>query len=75
MEEFCKKEGLDFKLLVPLIQETAQRLDTMSPAQAQTGPAIRNDTATIEKHLALLNNNPSLKMLYQALTQSIQQQV
>jgi predicted short-subunit dehydrogenase-like oxidoreductase (DUF2520 family) len=75
MEAYCKKEGLDFKLLIPLIQETAQRLDTMSPSIAQTGPAVRNDTATIEKHLKLLEADPSLKMLYQALTQSIQQQV
>jgi predicted short-subunit dehydrogenase-like oxidoreductase (DUF2520 family) len=70
-EEYCRKEGLDFKLLFPLIRETAERMEYMSPAAAQTGPAIRNDTATIEKHLALLSNYPELQKIYSILSGSI----
>lgn len=73
-EDYCKKEGLDFKQLLPLIEETASRLKDSSPKQAQTGPAIRHDAETIHKHLELLHNHPQLKNIYVLLTESIQQQ-
>ena len=73
VENYCKKEGIDFYLLLPLIKETAERLDEVSPAKTQTGPAIRNDTITIEKHVRLLNDHPQLKKLYELFTESIQQ--
>ncbi len=72
-DDYCRKEGLDFKSLLPLIEETALRLRTTSPKLAQTGPAIRHDKETIEKHLELLKNHPQLKSLYVLLTESIQQ--
>lgn len=73
VEKYCKDEGLDFLLLLPLIRETAARLEDISPATTQTGPAVRNDTETIEKHLALLQNYPQLKRLYEQFTESILQ--
>lgn len=72
-EDYCRKEGLDFKQLVPLIGETAGRVEKMSAADAQTGPAIRHDKETIEKHLSLLKDHPQLKNIYLLLTESIQQ--
>lgn len=71
-EEYCKKEGLDFQQLLPLIEETAARIKTVSPKKAQTGPASRNDTETIQKHLELLKDNPQLKKIYELMTESIQ---
>src|SRR5205085_6584155 len=59
-EDYCKKEGLDFRQLIPLIEETAKRLKMISPANTQTGPAIRHDEPTIQQHLALLENYPQL---------------
>ena len=70
-EQYCIKEGLDFRLLIPLIKETAGRLEEMSPAQAQTGPAIRADRNTIEKHLKLLENHPVIRRLYEQFSESI----
>ncbi len=72
-EDYCRKESLDFKQLLPLIEETALRLKTTSPKDAQTGPAIRHDRDTIQKHLALLDHHPQLKNIYLLLTESIQQ--
>jgi predicted short-subunit dehydrogenase-like oxidoreductase (DUF2520 family) len=72
-EEYCLKEGLDFKQLLPLIEETALRIKNTSPKLAQTGPAIRHDKETIQKHIELLKNHPQLKNLYVLLTESIQQ--
>ena len=54
-----------------LIEETALRLREISPAQAQTGPAIRQDEATIQKHLELLRNEPIIRDIYEQLTRSI----
>ncbi len=72
-EDYCLKEGLDFKQLLPLIEETALRIKNTSPKLAQTGPAIRHDKETIQKHIELLKNHPQLKNLYVLLTESIQQ--
>ena len=70
-EDFCAKENLDFKLLLPLIEETTQRLKQHSAKEVQTGPAYRNDVFTLDKHLRILNAHPKLKYLYLKLTDSI----
>lgn len=72
MQQYCATEGLDFDLLKPLIRETVNRLETTPPADAQTGPAMRHDANTINKHLELLQQHPQLKTLYLFFTQSIQ---
>lgn len=72
-EDYCKKENLDFSLLYPLINETAQRVQLLPAAQLQTGPAIRNDDSTLDKHLALLEKHPSLQALYRQFTKSIRE--
>jgi predicted short-subunit dehydrogenase-like oxidoreductase (DUF2520 family) len=70
-ENYCKKEGINFNELLPLIEETASRIKDISPSRSQTGPAIRNDEETIQKHLAILNSHPELKKVYEFLTSSI----
>lgn len=70
-ENYCKKEGINFKDLLPLIEETVSRLKNISPATSQTGPATRNDEETIQKHLALLETHPQMKKVYEFLSESI----
>lgn len=70
-ENYCKMEQLDFGLLKPLIKETAIRIEHLSPSKVQTGPAVRNDVKTIDKHMNLLNSYPELKALYLKLSNSI----
>jgi predicted short-subunit dehydrogenase-like oxidoreductase (DUF2520 family) len=70
-ERYCKKEGIDFRLLLPLILETAGRVEFVSPGISQTGPAIRNDQSTMEEHLKMLESYPGMKKLYALLSQSI----
>lgn len=70
-EDYCRRENLDFQLLIPLIEESAHRLRAASPAALQTGPAIRNDRETLEKHLSLLENHPRLKEVYSFLSSAI----
>ena len=69
--EICDENNVPFEILHPLIQETALKIVELSPKEAQTGPAVRNDTKTIEKHIEFLENK-TYKQLYQLLTQSIQ---
>jgi hypothetical protein len=45
---------------------------TLSPKEVQTGPAIRNDIKTIERHLSFLTNENQVN-IYKILTQSILQ--
>ena len=70
-ETYCVKEGLDFRLLIPLIKETALRIESISPSQAQTGPAFRHDATTIQKHEELLANYPHFKKFYHLFSESI----
>lgn len=72
-EKYCQKERINFHQLLPLIEETVQRLKESSPADTMTGPAIRHDQETIQKHIELLKDHPQLQKIYQALTESIQQ--
>ena len=44
------------QLLKPLIVETAQKIIHLSPENAQTGPAKRNDSETINTHLIFLSD-------------------
>lgn len=72
-ERYCTKEQADFSLLHPLISQVADRLQQASPASSQTGPAIRGDEPTIQKHLELLQPHGELATLYAWFTQSIRQ--
>jgi len=68
---FCTHEGLDFSLLQPLIEETALRLRDNQPGQVFTGPAVRGDVATMERHLSLLEAYPELADMYRTLSNKI----
>lgn len=69
--DICNEHQVPFEILKPLIQETAQKVMTLSPSEAQTGPAKRNDQKTIEAHLSMLTEDIH-KTIYTLLTQSIQ---
>jgi len=69
--EICIKNNVPFEIVKPLILETANKVMTLSPEAAQTGPAKRHDTQTIEAHLNFLSNE-NQATIYKTLTQSIQ---
>lgn len=54
-DELLQLEGLTIEFLKPLLEETLRKLDSMSPAGAQTGPARRGDTKIIQEHLQMLS--------------------
>lgn len=65
---------LDYKLLLPLIEETALKiLSGKDPANVQTGPAKRNDFKIIKEHLEMLENYPLLSKIYETLSNNIKE--
>jgi predicted short-subunit dehydrogenase-like oxidoreductase (DUF2520 family) len=63
--------GQDFGILAPLIRETAEKAIDHGPANSQTGPAIREDKATLGKHSQMLSGHPDIKKLYIELAEMI----
>ena len=71
-KQILEQENLEFELLKPLIQETIRKaLESSDPESVQTGPAVRNDTQIIHKHLEYLKDSPQLAQIYEVMTESI----
>ena len=70
-EQMLAAHGLPPRSLAPLIAETAAKVQEMSATEAQTGPAKRDDTNTLQKHLGLLNPYPDWQEIYRILSDSI----
>ncbi|HEY4110145.1 DUF2520 domain-containing protein [Puia sp.] len=71
--DFCQQEQIDFHLLLPIIAETAQRMQQYPPREVQTGPAIRDDRQTMERHLDILSNYHNMSVLYRQFSDQIRE--
>ena len=67
--ELLQNTHIPFKALLPLIDETANKIHTLSPRDAQTGPARRGDENVMNHHLSLLNDEQ--RQVYQLLSDVI----
>ena len=67
-ERLLATEGVPFSVMLPLVRETARKVETMSPEDAQTGPAIRGDCKVIGEHLQLLKDYPEYAELYRLIS-------
>lgn len=70
--QITTEANIDFKMLLPLIKETADKLNYLSPMEAQTGPAVRKDEKTIQKHAKILENKTDLLQIYSTLSKFIE---
>ena len=70
-EKICDENKVPFSILKPLIQTTIQKAMDLGPQESQTGPAIRGDELTIEKHIDLLKSHPEMIDVYRTITISI----
>ena len=68
--QILEKQDIDQRILQPLIDETANKLHSMSPKDAQTGPAIRYDRNIIDSHLSMLDDE-NMRKLYKMISESI----
>ena len=74
-EQLLADEGVPFRVMLPLVRETARKVETMSPKDAQTGPAIRGDRKVIDEHLELLKDNPEYAQLYRLISTDINKNI
>ena len=69
-EKVLEEEQMDFKLFLPLIDETAKKVSQLSPKQAQTGPMMRWDTGVMQMQMELLNDERT-RQIYKLMAESI----
>ena len=70
-KQIADKAGVPFEIFYPLLKETVTKAMAAGPEKSQTGPAVRKDQNTIEKHMELLSFSPDLKRMYREITLSI----
>lgn len=70
-KQISSRTDIPFDVFTPLITETVKKAIEEGPEVSQTGPAVRNDTGTIKKHLELLSFSEELKKIYEDITNSI----
>ncbi len=68
-EDICINYKVPFEILMPLIKETAEKIEAITPKEAQTGPAKRKDSTTMQNHLNLLTEEQ--QKIYKILSDSI----
>lgn len=67
----AERSGFSYEELKPLIKETFLKALEEGPENSQTGPAVRNDINTIQKHLELLSFDRDLQKIYKEISASI----
>ena len=74
-ERLLATEGVPFGVMLPLVRETARKVETMSPEDAQTGPAVRGDRKVINEHLELLKDYPEYAEIYRLISKDINKEL
>lgn len=70
-EEILRKSGIDRDIILPLILETATKVQKGPAINLQTGPAVRGDMKTIQNHRELLKDHPAFAEIYEVITENI----
>ncbi len=73
-EDILQKSQIDFNLLRPLIEETANKAIHHSPKEVQTGPALRNDINIMDKHINNLEHKKRYKEVYKLISKVINEE-
>ena len=74
-EKLLASEGVPFSVMLPLVRETARKVESMSPEDAQTGPAIRGDRKVMDQHMELLKEYPEYAELYRLISTDINKKI
>ena len=69
--EVLRGTQIPFEALLPLIDQTALKVHSLAPKDAQTGPAKRGDQAVMQHHMEILAATP-YREVYQALAALIE---
>ena len=74
-EKLLATEGVPFSVMLPLVRETARKVEAMSPASAQTGPAVRGDHKVVKEHLELLKDYSEYAEIYRLVSMDINKEL
>ena len=70
-QQILREKQLDMKLLEPILEETLRKIASLGAGDAQTGPALRDDQISMQKHLELLKGHPEWEKLYTFISRDI----
>lgn len=73
--KLLESHGLDFSVMLPLVDETIAKLHSLQPREAQTGPAVRGDTIVMGEHLSMLSDDAQLQDVYRKISAYINPQI
>lgn len=68
--EILKEKKIPFKILLPLIKETAAKAVSTCPCETQTGPARRGDRKVLNQHMKMIKDEDRRK-LYKIISKQI----
>ncbi len=69
-DQLLTKTNSDISILLPLVNQTLTQLDSKNIKHLQTGPAVRNEKETINKHIELIEDK-DLKIIYKKISDHI----
>lgn len=70
-DEELQEIGLDYTVMLPLLDEVVSKLHELHPLKAQTGPAVRGDMSVVNEHLLQIKDE-TRREIYKAISESIQ---
>lgn len=68
-DTLLRRDGLDIRFLMPLIETTLNKLHTLPPREAMTGPGRRGDIDVIHSHESMLSGRS--RDIYRLLSDTI----
>ena len=68
--DILQEHNIDWQMILPLLQNTLDKVKTMNPHDAQTGPAQRGDQNIIRLHQEAIQDD-RLKEIYRLVTEYI----
>ncbi|MCF0184313.1 MAG: DUF2520 domain-containing protein [Bacteroidaceae bacterium] len=69
-DDLLHEIGTDYHAVLPLVEETIGKLHTMTPREAQTGPARRGDTNVMAEHMQMIEDEAT-REIYRLMSESI----
>lgn len=72
-DQILNESSFDLTVLLPLINQTVEKVSKITPYNAQTGPARRGDSEVIDNHINMLSDKPKLANIYSSMANSIRE--
>ncbi len=66
--DILSEHDIPFDVMLPLINETTEKIQHIGPKAAQTGPAVRGDKNVMSQQLELMSDRADLQELYKMLS-------